>query len=145
MVKSGRTPISVVLNEASKRKSSAQVAFVDGARLLGDEAAALGVKYPERVYARQGVLLDRNPLALWTFKILHKASLCKNRYTIQGVSTDHQKYNIYLAQSPSFSAPSRPSMYKQKAPSLIASICLGLHSCRSAKPYLQPWQGVRMP
>lgn len=56
MVKSGRTPISVVLNEASKRKSSAQVAFVDGARLLGDEAAALGVKYPDRVYARQGVL-----------------------------------------------------------------------------------------
>ena len=53
VVKSGRTPISVVLNEASKRKSSAQVAFVDGARLLGDEAAALGVKYPDRVYARQ--------------------------------------------------------------------------------------------
>lgn len=52
VVKSGRTPISVVLNEASKRKSSAQVAFVDGARLLGDEASALMVKYPDRVYAR---------------------------------------------------------------------------------------------
>lgn len=51
-MKSGRTPISVVLNEASKRKSSAQVAFVDGARLFGDEAAALNVKYPEKVYAR---------------------------------------------------------------------------------------------
>ena len=29
-----------------------QVAFVDGDRLLGEEAAALAVRYPDRVYAR---------------------------------------------------------------------------------------------
>ena len=51
-MKPGRTPISVVLNEASKRKTSAQVAFVDKERLLGDEAAALSSRYPDRVYAR---------------------------------------------------------------------------------------------
>lgn len=51
-MKPSKTPISVVLNEASKRKTSAQVAFVDGARILGDDAAALNVKYPEKVYSR---------------------------------------------------------------------------------------------
>ena len=29
-----------------------QVAFVDGDRLLGEEAAALAIRYPDRVYAR---------------------------------------------------------------------------------------------
>ena len=51
-IKAGRTPISIVPNEMSKRRTSAQVAFVDGQRLLGEEAAALGVRYPGRVYAR---------------------------------------------------------------------------------------------
>jgi hypothetical protein len=44
--------VSVVLNEASKRKTSAQVAFVEHERVLGDEAAALNVRYPDKVYAR---------------------------------------------------------------------------------------------
>ena len=52
MVKAGRTPISIVPNEMSKRRTSAQVAFVGGDRLLGEEAAALGVRFPDRVYAR---------------------------------------------------------------------------------------------
>ncbi len=49
LVKPGRAPVSIVLNEMSKRKTPAQVAFVDGDRLLGDEAAAVAVRYPERV------------------------------------------------------------------------------------------------
>ena len=52
VVKPGRTPISIVSNEMSKRRTSAQLAFIDGDRLLGEEAAALAVRYPERVYAR---------------------------------------------------------------------------------------------
>ena len=57
LVKPGRTPVSVVLNEASKRKTSAQVAFVENDRLLGDEAAALNVRYPDKVYARWASLV----------------------------------------------------------------------------------------
>lgn len=56
VVKPGRIPISVVSNEMSKRRTSAQLAFIDGDRLLGEEAAALAVRYPERVYARQARL-----------------------------------------------------------------------------------------
>ena len=52
VVKPGRNPISVVPNEMSKRRTSAQVAFVDGDRLLGEEAAALAARYPDRVYTR---------------------------------------------------------------------------------------------
>ncbi|PSC68342.1 heat shock 70 kDa 17 isoform A [Micractinium conductrix] len=52
IVKPGRIPISIVINEMSKRKSPALVAFVDGDRLVGEEAAALSARYPERVYSR---------------------------------------------------------------------------------------------
>ena len=52
VVKPGRTPISIVSNEMSKRRTSAQSAFIEGDRLLGEEAAALAVRYPDRVYAR---------------------------------------------------------------------------------------------
>lgn len=58
VVKPGRTPISIVANEMSKRRTSAQLAFIDGDRLLGEEAAALAVRYPDRVYARCAGLSD---------------------------------------------------------------------------------------
>ena len=52
VVKPGRTPISIVPNEMSKRRTSAAVAFVNRDRLLGEEAAALAVRYPDRIYTR---------------------------------------------------------------------------------------------
>lgn len=55
-IKAGRMPIAIVPNEMSKRRTAAQVAFVDGQRLLGEEAAALGVRFPGRVYARSAPL-----------------------------------------------------------------------------------------
>ena len=57
VVKPGRTPISIVTNEMSKRRTSAQLAFIEGDRLLGEEAAALAVRYPDRVYARHAAEL----------------------------------------------------------------------------------------
>ena len=56
VVKPGRTPISIVPNEMSKRRTSAAVAFVNGDRLLGEEAAALAVRYPDRVYTRHDLV-----------------------------------------------------------------------------------------
>ena len=52
MVKPGRNPISVVLNEASKRKTGALVGFINGDRLLGEEAVTASARYPDKVYAR---------------------------------------------------------------------------------------------
>jgi len=45
--------------QASKRKSAAAVALSGGERTLGDEAAALATRYPERVYLRARDLLGR--------------------------------------------------------------------------------------
>lgn len=59
IVKVGRIPISIVNNEMSKRKSPAAVAFVNGDRLVGDEAASLAVRYPDRVFTRLRDLLGR--------------------------------------------------------------------------------------
>ena len=51
VVPPGKLP-EIVTNEMSKRRTSAQVAIVDGHRLLGEEAAALGIRYPSKVYSR---------------------------------------------------------------------------------------------
>ena len=59
LVAPGRAPVSIVLNEASKRKSLAAVAFSGGERTLGDDAAALASRYPERVVLRARDLLGR--------------------------------------------------------------------------------------
>ncbi|KAI3435832.1 hypothetical protein D9Q98_001890 [Chlorella vulgaris] len=59
VVKAGRIPISIVINEMSRRKTPALVAFVEGDRLVGEEAASMAVRYPERVYARVADLLGR--------------------------------------------------------------------------------------
>ena len=59
IVKPGRTPISIVLNDLSKRKTPALVGFVGGDRLVGDEAAGVAARHPDRVFSRLRDLLGR--------------------------------------------------------------------------------------
>ena len=59
ILKPGKIPISIVNNEISKRKSAAAVAFVNGDRLLADEAAALAVRFPDTVFFRLRDLLGK--------------------------------------------------------------------------------------
>ncbi|KAI4305507.1 hypothetical protein L6164_028869 [Bauhinia variegata] len=51
-LKPGQSPISVAINEMSKRKSPALVSFHSGSRLLGEEAAGLVARYPQKVYSQ---------------------------------------------------------------------------------------------
>ena len=51
IVKPGKIPISIVINEMSKRKTSASLAVVEGSRLVGEEAAALSARYPDKVFS----------------------------------------------------------------------------------------------
>ncbi|XP_065877455.1 heat shock 70 kDa protein 17 [Euphorbia lathyris] len=51
-LKPGQAPISVAINEMSKRKTPALVAFHAGTRLLGEEAAGITARYPEKVYSQ---------------------------------------------------------------------------------------------
>ncbi|KAI8108260.1 hypothetical protein M9434_006289 [Picochlorum sp. BPE23] len=50
IVKPGKIPISIVINEMSKRKTPAALSIVDGDRLVGEEAAALSARYPDKVF-----------------------------------------------------------------------------------------------
>ena len=59
LIKPGRTPISIVINEMSKRKAPALVGFVNGERLLGEEALSFAVRYPETTIARARDLLGK--------------------------------------------------------------------------------------
>ncbi|KAJ7964599.1 Heat shock 70 kDa protein [Quillaja saponaria] len=51
-LKPGQSPISIAINEMSKRKSPALVSFHSGNRLLGEEAAGLVARYPQKVYSQ---------------------------------------------------------------------------------------------
>nr|XP_043607410.1 heat shock 70 kDa protein 17 [Erigeron canadensis] len=51
-LKPGQAPISIAINEMSKRKSPALVAFHSGDRLIGEEAAGLAARYPDKVYSQ---------------------------------------------------------------------------------------------
>lgn len=50
-LKPGQAPISIAINEMSKRKTSSLVAFHSGTRLIGEEAANLLARYPTKVYS----------------------------------------------------------------------------------------------
>ena len=60
IVAPGRTPISIVINEISKRKSTAAVAFTGGDRWLAEEAMNYNARYPERVFTRLRDLLGKD-------------------------------------------------------------------------------------
>jgi hypoxia up-regulated 1 len=60
LVKPGRTPISIAVNEMSKRKSPALVGVVNGERLLGEEAFSFAVRYPEAIFQRARDLLGKD-------------------------------------------------------------------------------------
>nr|QBY35573.1 heat shock protein 70G [Dunaliella salina] len=59
LIKPGRTPISIVVNEMTRRKSPALVGVVNGERLLGEEAFSLSVRYPDSIYTRIRDLLGK--------------------------------------------------------------------------------------
>eukprot|EP00882_Tetradesmus_deserticola_P018739 GHRQ01020125.1.p1 GENE.GHRQ01020125.1~~GHRQ01020125.1.p1 ORF type:complete len:482 (+),score=182.99 GHRQ01020125.1:103-1446(+) len=60
LVKPGRTPISIVVNEMSRRKSPALVGIVDEERVLGEEAFSLGIRYPNVIFSQLRNLLGRS-------------------------------------------------------------------------------------
>ncbi|GLJ53692.1 hypothetical protein SUGI_1145530 [Cryptomeria japonica] len=49
-LKPGQSPISIAINEISKRKSSALVAFNGGNRLVAEEGAVISARYPNKVF-----------------------------------------------------------------------------------------------
>ncbi|KAG1342719.1 heat shock 70 kDa protein 17 [Cocos nucifera] len=51
-LKPGQSPIAIAINEMSKRKSPALVAFNSGNRLVGEEAAGIAARYPDKVYSQ---------------------------------------------------------------------------------------------
>lgn len=51
-LKPGQPPISIAINEMSKRKSPNLVSFHSGVRLIGEESSGLIARYPDKVYAQ---------------------------------------------------------------------------------------------
>lgn len=60
LVKPGRTPISIVVNEMSKRKSPALVGLVEDERVVSEEAFSFAIRYPNTIYSQLRNLLGRS-------------------------------------------------------------------------------------
>ncbi|KAI4374239.1 hypothetical protein MLD38_012253 [Melastoma candidum] len=58
-IKRGQSPITVAINEMSKRKTPALVAFQSEDRLLGEEAAGLVARYPDKVFSQVRDLIGK--------------------------------------------------------------------------------------
>ena len=60
IVAPGRTPITLVINEISKRKTTVAVSFIHRDRWLGEEAMNYQARYPEKVTTRLRELLGKS-------------------------------------------------------------------------------------
>ena len=60
IVAPGRTPITLVINEISKRKTTVAVSFINQDRWLGEEAMNYQARYPEKVTTRLRELLGKS-------------------------------------------------------------------------------------
>jgi hypoxia up-regulated 1 len=88
IVQPGRVPISVVTNEMSRRKSPGAVGFVNGERLLGEEAVGMEGRYPDKIFTKMRELLGQpasNPSA---------ASLLKKYYLPYELVEDPERKTI---------------------------------------------------
>ncbi|XP_060188958.1 heat shock 70 kDa protein 17 [Lycium barbarum] len=58
-LKPGQPPISIAINEMSKRKTPSLVAFHSGSRLIGEEASGITARYPNKVYSHLRDLISK--------------------------------------------------------------------------------------
>lgn len=50
VVAPGRSPINIAINEMSRRKTPVLAGFVDGQRVVGEEAVTLSARHPDKFY-----------------------------------------------------------------------------------------------
>ena len=60
LVQAGKTPISIVLTEMTKRKSPSLVAFHNGERLVGEAASNIGVRFPTKIISGAKLALGKH-------------------------------------------------------------------------------------
>lgn len=58
-LKPGQPPISIAINEMSKRKTPSLVAFHSESRLIGEEASGIVARYPNKVYSHLRDLISK--------------------------------------------------------------------------------------
>ena len=100
IVAPGRTPISIVINEISKRKSTAAVAFTGGDRWLAEEAMNYNARFPERVFTRLRDLLGKETAIdsftqyLEKYKLPFKVTADSERNTARIVTESGDAYLV---------------------------------------------------
>ena len=100
IVAPGRTPISIVINEISKRKSTAAVAFTGGDRWLAEEAMNYNARFPDRVFTRLRDLLGKETAVdsftryLDKYKLPFKVTADAERATARIVTDSGEAYLV---------------------------------------------------
>ena len=75
LIKPGRTPIAIVVNEMSRRKSPALVGLAGEDRLLGEEAFSFAIRYPTTVFSRTRDFLGRGATDAYVQNLLKANAL----------------------------------------------------------------------
>ena len=100
IVAPGRTPISIVINEISKRKSTAAVAFTGGDRWLAEDAMNYNARFPDRVFTRLRDLLGKETAVdsftqyLDRYKLPFKVTADAERATARIVTESGEAYLV---------------------------------------------------
>jgi hypoxia up-regulated 1 len=121
------SPIQVVTNEMSRRKSPALVGVAGDDRLLGEEAFSFGIRYPTTVFSRTRDMLGRSASHPFVQNLLSSSQLPYELVDHPERKTAMAKVNetaAYLAEELVVSAGSAG-----RAASLRAALC---RCCRCA-------------
>ncbi|XP_022893323.1 heat shock 70 kDa protein 17 [Olea europaea var. sylvestris] len=82
-LKPGQAPISIAINEMSKRKTPSLVAFHANSRLIGEESLGLLARYPNKVYSHLPILLAK--------PFNHTQKFLRSHYLSYDVSPDETR------------------------------------------------------
>ncbi|XP_078428746.1 heat shock protein 70 (Hsp 70) family protein [Wolffia australiana] len=99
-LKPGQAPISVAINEMSKRKSPALIGFSGGLRVVGEEAAGIAARYPEKVYSavREMVGKSRGHVRAKIEAAYQSFDLVEDLRGAAGIRTDDGNSTVYSSE-----------------------------------------------
>ncbi|KAJ8532039.1 hypothetical protein K7X08_011962 [Anisodus acutangulus] len=127
-LKPGQPPISIAINEMSKRKTPSLVAFHSGSRLIGEEASGIAARYPHKVYSHLRDLISK--------PYPHVSKTLALRYLNYDISPEESRnVAVFKTDNADFTAEELVAMLLKYAVGLAGSV-------KDAVVTVPPYMGV---
>ncbi|XP_009757679.1 heat shock 70 kDa protein 17 [Nicotiana sylvestris] len=133
-LKPGQPPISIAINEMSKRKTPSLVAFHAGSRLIGEEASGIVARYPNKVYSHLRDLISK------TFP--HVSKTLESLYLSYDISPEESRnVAVFKTENGDFTAEELVAMLLKYALGLAEAHTRGT-PVKDAVVTVPPYMGV---